>query len=205
MLQEGIFTIFNEIDEMKSELKAMLKPNGSQQAPARSCYDLFLCNPSFEAGYYWIDPNVGNPSDAVQVYCKRPGCSCLDCEAPTNSHSRQQWRGATDKYFTELGYELHCPIPSDQLSLLRLLSSEANQVFTYYPSSKSELSFVGANGETLKADSEHVTTDKLSSSRTDFTLSGEPDWFPLDDFVAREDDFGFSLGRACFCNTNSLP
>ena len=50
MLQEGIFTIFNEIDEMKSELKAMLKPNGSQQAPARSCYDLFLCNPSFEAG-----------------------------------------------------------------------------------------------------------------------------------------------------------
>ncbi len=50
MLQEGIFTIFNEIDEMKSELKSMLKPNGSQQAPARSCYDLFLCNPSFEAG-----------------------------------------------------------------------------------------------------------------------------------------------------------
>lgn len=58
--------------------------------------------------------------------------------------------------------QLHCPIPSDQLSLLRLLSSEANQVFTYYPSSKSELSFVGANGETLKADSEHVTTDKVS-------------------------------------------
>ena len=50
MLQEGIFTIFNEIDEMKSGLNAMLKPNGSQQAPARSCYDLFLCNPSFEAG-----------------------------------------------------------------------------------------------------------------------------------------------------------
>lgn len=52
MLQEGIFTIFNEIDEMKSELNAMLKPNGSQQAPARSCYDLFLCNPSFEAGQW---------------------------------------------------------------------------------------------------------------------------------------------------------
>lgn len=40
-------------------------------------------------------------------------------------------------------------------------------MFTYYPSSKSELSFVGANGETLKADSEHVTTDKVSSY-TDF-------------------------------------
>ena len=57
MLQEGIFTIFNEIDEMKSELKSMLKPNGSQQAPARSCYDLFLCNPSFEAGKWSYNIN----------------------------------------------------------------------------------------------------------------------------------------------------
>ena len=69
--------------------------------------------------------------------------------------------GCTKIIFTYI-LQLHCPIPSDQLSLLRLLSSEANQVFTYYPTSESELSFVGANGETLKADSEHVTTDKVS-------------------------------------------
>ena len=50
MMQEGIFTIFNEIDKMKSGFNAMFKPNGSQQAPARSCYDLFLCNPTFEEG-----------------------------------------------------------------------------------------------------------------------------------------------------------
>ena len=58
--------------------------------------------------------------------------------------------------------QLHCPISSDQLSLLRLLSSNANQLFSYYPSSKSELSFVGANGETLEADSEQVNVDKVS-------------------------------------------
>ena len=57
-------------------------------------------------GYYWIDPNVGNPSDAVQVYCRKPGCSCLDCDAPPNSASKQEWTGATNKYFTELGYEV---------------------------------------------------------------------------------------------------
>ena len=50
LVNEGMFTIFNELDEMKKELRAMLKPNGSQQAPARSCYDLFLCNPSFSEG-----------------------------------------------------------------------------------------------------------------------------------------------------------
>lgn len=50
LINEGVFTIFNELDKVKDELKAMLKPNGSQQAPSRSCYDLFLCNPSFEEG-----------------------------------------------------------------------------------------------------------------------------------------------------------
>ena len=54
LINEGIFTMFNELDLVKSELKAMLKPNGSHQAPARSCYDLFLCNPSFEEGG-WTD------------------------------------------------------------------------------------------------------------------------------------------------------
>ena len=50
LINEGVFTIFNELDEVKRELRAMLKPNGSQQAPARTCYDLFLCNPSFQEG-----------------------------------------------------------------------------------------------------------------------------------------------------------
>ena len=50
MINEGIFTMFSELDEAKNELRAMMKPNGSQQAPARTCYDLFLCNPSFEEG-----------------------------------------------------------------------------------------------------------------------------------------------------------
>lgn len=67
--------------------------------------------------------------------------------------------------------QLNCPIPSDQLSLLRLLSNEANQLFSYYPSSKSELSFVGANGETLESDSEHVNIDKVSEIFLHFRLA----------------------------------
>ena len=59
LFQEGIFTIFNEIDEIRVELDTMLKPNGSQVAPARSCYDLFLCQPSFTQGAYGM---LYNPS-----------------------------------------------------------------------------------------------------------------------------------------------
>ena len=50
LIDEGVFTVFNEMEEVRNELRAMLKPNGSQQAPARTCYDLFLCNPSFQEG-----------------------------------------------------------------------------------------------------------------------------------------------------------
>lgn len=57
LINEGIVTMFSEMDEVKKELRAMLKPNGSQQAPARSCYDLFLCNPSFAEGGGYEQPN----------------------------------------------------------------------------------------------------------------------------------------------------
>ncbi len=57
-------------------------------------------------GYYWIDPNVGNPQDALQVYCSRPGCSCLDCETPDNSAHSQQWPGAKDSLFSSLGHHV---------------------------------------------------------------------------------------------------
>ena len=50
LIDEGVFTVFNEMEDVRNELRAMLKPNGSQQAPARTCYDLFLCNPSFQEG-----------------------------------------------------------------------------------------------------------------------------------------------------------
>ena len=47
---------------------------------------------------------------------------------------------------------------------------------------------------------------QLSDSRTDFTLKGDPEWFPVADFVPKhEDKFGFELGRACFCNNNDSP
>lgn len=40
----------------------------------------------------------------------------------------------------------------------------------------------------------------MSNSRIDYTLNGDPEWFPLADFVPTEDKFGFEFGRACFCN-----
>lgn len=79
VFNEGVFTIYTELDTIKRSLRELIKPNGTRYNPARTCYDLFLCNPDFIEGMYWIDPNLGSPDDAVEVYCSKPGCSCIDC------------------------------------------------------------------------------------------------------------------------------
>lgn len=54
--------------------------------------------------------------------------------------------------------QFNCPIPSDQLSLLRLLSSTAHQELTMH-SPKSEVKFIGANGDTFEE--EHLYAEKV--------------------------------------------
>ncbi len=60
----------------------------------------------FTTGYYWIDPNLGNIADAMQVYCSKPGCSCLECDIP--SAKPRQWQQKGGEYFTE--YEDGFPV-----------------------------------------------------------------------------------------------
>lgn len=193
-------TFYNEVEKIRNTLNEVLKPNGSQAAPARSCYDLFLCNPTFEEGYYWIDPNVGGKQDAIQVYCSKPGCSCIDYSLPDSS-SPAYYSDAGEKPFSELsdGYELSWPVPVDQVALLQLLSSHATQEFRYYAGSK-RVDFVDADGEPLHADDDEMTTVTSMKSRTDYELFGEPEKFPIVDFTPHDTTFGFEMGKACFCN-----
>lgn len=54
LFQEGMLTFFSEVEMIRNTLNNVLKPNGSQAAPARSCYDLFLCNPDLSEGHIVI-------------------------------------------------------------------------------------------------------------------------------------------------------
>lgn len=65
--------------------------------------------PSDSPGYYWIDPNVGNALDAMQVYCTKPGCSCIDCETPEDSATYQHWPGVKGQSFTRAGHMVRKP------------------------------------------------------------------------------------------------
>ena len=51
LFQEGVMTFYNEVEKIRNTIYEALNPNGSQAAPARTCYDLFLCNPDFQEGH----------------------------------------------------------------------------------------------------------------------------------------------------------
>lgn len=68
--------------------------------------ELQLSHDFVAPGYYWIDPNLGGTHDAISVFCKKPGCSCLDCDAPAVRQPKTWSKRNTA--FTELedGYEV---------------------------------------------------------------------------------------------------
>ena len=41
-----------------------------RQWPAHNCHHVRVLNTSVEDGFYWVDPNLGCSSDAVQVFCR---------------------------------------------------------------------------------------------------------------------------------------
>lgn len=45
------------------------KPTGEKEWPARTCRDLSTDRPELENGVYYIDPNEGDVSDAIQAFC----------------------------------------------------------------------------------------------------------------------------------------
>ena len=77
----------SRVVDIHKRLRHLKSPAGTRDSPARTCLDLHLENPSIHdgililhkndsllrsysfPGFYWIDPNGGCISDAVEVFC----------------------------------------------------------------------------------------------------------------------------------------
>ena len=62
-----LITVYTDIYNMRIELEKIKKPIGTRNSPARTCQDLHYGHPQMKDGFYWIDPNLGMPDDAVKV------------------------------------------------------------------------------------------------------------------------------------------
>lgn len=109
---------------------------GSKVAPARTCRDLAVAHPEFEDGVYWIDPNQGSPSDAIEAYCdmkeKRTCISAKPSQVTKGSYysgpSRRMWFGEE----MDNGFVFTYAADTSQLQFLQLVSSNAYQNVTYH-------------------------------------------------------------------------
>ncbi|MBN3293516.1 CO5A1 protein, partial [Polypterus senegalus] len=204
--------VFASLNSMKSEVEQMRKPLGTQESPARTCKELQMCNPNFQNGEYWIDPNQGCHRDSFKVFCNftAEGETCL----------------YPDKKFESFTY-----IDSDgnqvsvvQMTFLKLLSATAHQTFTYncqksvawYDSTSNTYSnsllFKGGNNEEVSHSKTptfiNAVYDGCQSRKvTDHTVlqisSLKVDFFPIkdvaiSDFGQSSQKFGFQVGPVCF-------
>lgn len=143
-LEQGV-EIFKTLQDLNSLMHSLKNPLGKREQPARVCRDLLQCDHKLHSGLYWIDPNLGCPSDTIQVICNftAGGQTCL-----------QPVRAS----------KLDFGIGMVQMNFLHLLSLEAVQTITIHcldfpvwadPSDSNPyaraMQFTGWNGQVFKA------------------------------------------------------
>lgn len=132
-----LMDMYTNIYTMRQDLERMKKPIGTKDNPARTCKDLYYGHPKFKDGWYWIDPNLGMPDDAVYVFCNMTvsGETCVFPDVHSSKIINIPWRVAReDAWFSDLRGGFKITYESTgvvQMTFLRLLSSYAYQNFTY--------------------------------------------------------------------------
>ncbi|KAJ8290751.1 hypothetical protein GJAV_G00017040 [Gymnothorax javanicus] len=142
------------------QIDNILSPEGSKKNPARTCRDIRLTHPDWTSGFYWIDPNEGCITDAIQAYCDlSTGETCI--HAKPASIDRKNWYRSTEKehvFFgetinggTEFTYNddtISTQTMATQLAFMRLLANRASQNITYH--CKNSIAYMDAESGDLK-------------------------------------------------------
>jgi len=222
-----LVTVYTDIYNMRIELEKIKKPIGTRNSPARTCQDLYYGHPQMKDGFYWIDPNLGMPDDAVKVWCNMEagGQTCVSPDVHASRMPNIPWRKSTEGWYSTLrggfriSYDSMGPV---QLTFLRLMSREAHQNFTYTcinsaawfdsrtGSYDSAIKLQGDNEVEFSAQ-ENIPTiimdgckARQAESKTIFevrtTRLGQlpiVDFYPVD-YGQQQQAFGFEVGPVCF-------
>ena len=83
---------------------------------------------------YWVDPNTGNPQDAILVYCDMTKQATCIQPKPTSSAELAIETAEREIWFSDIqdgGFQFTYKADSNQISFLQMLSSSASQNITY--------------------------------------------------------------------------
>jgi len=124
-----------KMEELKTTVSKLEKPNGSQMNPARTCRDIKSYYPESSSGEFWLDPNRGCASDAIKVNCtfgEDEITTCVNAKTEIREDAWSQKMSHARKWFSEdhnLG-SIEYEADMSQLSYLSYLSREAFQEVT---------------------------------------------------------------------------
>ncbi|CAG2206030.1 COL5AS [Mytilus edulis] len=228
-LKEGVTLVvsrlFSQIDQLRAEVKKIRYPTGQEDSPAPTCRDIQMVHEDAKDGWYWVDPNLGSPSDAMKVWCNMEagGQTCVHPLKKSAGEPLKAWPRKKDgnPFFSEMKGGSTIEYPDEvQLAFLRLSSLEASQKFTYYCKKSiawfdSEMSnydqaitLEGYNKE--KIDTTDVSNvndgcaDRSGEGKTIFDVyASDVSILPIMDFAPKDygadgQEFGFEAGPVCF-------
>lgn len=222
-----LVTVYTDIYNMRIELEKIKKPIGTRNSPARTCQDLHYGHPQIKDGFYWIDPNLGMPDDAVKVWCNMEagGQTCVSPDVHASRMPNIPWRKSTEGWYSTLrggfriSYDSMGPV---QLTFLRLMSREAHQNFTYTCINSAAWfdSRTGSYDSAIKLQGDNEVEFSAQENRPNILMDGCKarqaesktifevrttrlgqlpivDFYPVD-YGQQQQAFGFEVGPVCF-------
>lgn len=123
--------------ELRSSFESFSAPDGSKDTPAKTCRDLHTALPDKPSGEYWIDPNAGDPNDAILVHCDMDRLATCVTPKPQVSEVINHITSERMTWFSDIpletgGFQLTYKADSNQITFLQMLSSKASQNITYH-------------------------------------------------------------------------
>nr|XP_046201345.1 collagen alpha-1(II) chain-like isoform X2 [Oncorhynchus gorbuscha] len=193
------------LDLLHQELHLLIDPpDGTKEHPATTCLELWISQPNFTNGMYYIDPNQGSPADALLVYCDFTAApkTCLSPLQPqvpvkawlkdSGTNNSFHWLSSKEKgfQFEYLGPDVV------QMRFLRLNSRLTSQNITY-----------SCQHGNIQGPGEREPSQELHSRgrrEAVFQFESEDlDLLPLRDLAVfgssdLTQEFGFTVGPVCF-------
>ncbi|VVC94687.1 unnamed protein product, partial [Leptidea sinapis] len=132
-LEERKQIVMKAYERLKVSLDKFLRPDGSKDAPGKTCGDIKYHHPLLPSDQYWIDPNGGDSNDAILVHCDMTnGASCV---FPKPMESKDiTYHGRNEAWLSEIedGFSISYKADHSQLTYLQLLSVAAVQNVTLH-------------------------------------------------------------------------
>lgn len=166
--------------ELRSSFESFSAPDGTKDTPAKTCRDLHTAFPDKPSGEYWVDPNAGDPNDAILVNCDME--KLATCVTPKPSMSEEVVHITQERltWFSDIptetgGFQLTYKADSNQITFLQMLSSKASQNITYH--CFNSVAYKNAKRDTLRQSVQLMTWNDLElKARGKFKYS-----VPMDD------------------------